>query len=387
MKKYLLGLLILVIAEIAAIAFSWYLETEVINGYDDVNVISSSYVVHDLSDSIDSETGKPVVYSCLVFRPAEKVVRKEVKKHNYDYEMQIYDENNGYALVKMGKMWNVYGREGEQIFKKDRIYNYEFDKMPQFVGNDLIADYSTGEYFDLKGNPVSSMKTTFDYLKNKNPFIFNMILFFVIPVIVYFLWYFLFWKRLKRKHTLSKVVRATHSILVLLLSLGVALFAAFIITEPLFMHYAIGNSMNYKLVDGEDENGSVKNNKLVWYNSATDSNEVVRESSSGMEEGSFSADNYIIIIDDSKSNVYGPEGKAVFAEDLENANLMFNRDGDIIMNCNTGDCYDVKGNLVDNMKTAIYKNESAVMIGCVVVFWLVAFVLWFFLSWRRRKKD
>ena len=105
-----------------------------------------------------------------------------------------------------------------------------------------------------------------------------------------------------------------------------------------------------------------------------------------MEEGPFPAAEYIIIKDGSKSNVYGPEGKAVLDEDLEDADLAFNRDEDIIFDRKSGKCYDMNGKVVDNLKTTIYKNESTVRLATVVVFMLLATLLWLLLSWKRRDK-
>ena len=386
MKKYLFGVFILIIAEIAAFLFSWYLDVEVLNGYDDTE-ISSVYNVEDMTDSINTQSGESGDYSCLVYNPTGEVVRKEDKKYNVDYEMRVDDEIKGYALVSYNGSWNVYGPEGKQIFKKDRIYNIkDVEKMPAFVNDNLIADYATEEYFDLKGNPVTSLKTRFDTFNHHNHIFLSIIGYFCLPIIVYLLWYFLFWRRYRRKNTLSSAVKNTHSILVLILSLFVAFIVSVFMTIPFAIKSPVALNNQYEVVESEDDNGNPEY-KLLWYDKDSNSNKLIKQSDKKMKIGFWVSKDQAIVIEGNKCNVYGSDGKPVFAKDLENARLQFIDDGKLIINHETNEVFNTDGTPANSLKATIYKNLKAFSIAVFAVVLSLTFVLWFFLSWRRRKKD
>lgn len=380
MKKYLLGILILVVVEAVALALASYLTDTSTRG----GGLNHGEGVYEVIDSTNYDASEPIRYSCLYNRETDKVVKTGIRKYNYECEMKINDEGKDYVLLVYDGHFNVYDRKGKAVFKEDREFHHDYDREAIIIKNGtLIADYNTGEYFDMKGNPVNTLSTKFDSLKHHHGDYVNIIIFMVFMLIAFLLWYFLFWRLYMRKQTLSKAVRNTHSILLLLLSLAVAIFIAAVVCMSFSLNYPIANNFTYKIVESNDGNGG---KVLLYYNESTNSNDVIREGSSNMEKGLFPTTDYIIIKDGSKSNVYGPEGKAVFDEDLENAKLVFNGDGDIIFDSNTGDCYDMNGKPVNSMKATIYKNETAMQIITVVVCLLLASVLWFFLSWRRRNK-
>ena len=100
-------------------------------------------------------------------------------------------------------------------------------------------------------------------------------------------------------------------------------------------------------------------------------------------------DSHVVVNDGNLSNVYGPEGKPVFEKDLEDADLLFVNDGLLISDRHSGKYYDLKGKPVKNFYTDmdwfLYNNGNLLLCGMTLLFLVIGFILWFFLSWRRRK--
>ena len=317
--------------------------------------------------------------------------------HNYDYAMEIIGEENGYALVKDNGYCNVYDPNGQPVFKKDRVYSNDYFREVTILYDDmLIADYNTGEIFDMQGNPVNNFSTRFNLYYHKNSDIVNLFIFTVVPLVIFLLWYFLLWIPFKKRNTLTKGMKTTFSLLMLLIVIAVALFASIITFMFITREHnvVIKNNFQYDIKEIEDDNGGTTK-KLVWYNKDENTNVIVREfknstsEGSGLDIGFSNTDSYVVVNDGNLSNVYGPEGKPVFEKDLEDADLLFVDDGLLISDRHSGKYYDLKGKPVKNFYTDmdwfLYNNGNLLLCGMTLLFLVIGFILWFFLSWRRRK--
>ena len=281
MKKYLLGILVLVIAEAVALAVAVSF-ADSSNGRGGISEISDGERTYEVVDSTSYDTGEPVYYSCLFNHKTGKVVKAGVKKYNYEDDMKINAEGEDYVLLVYDGHYNVYDKQGKAVFKEDREFHSDYNHETIVINNGtLIADYNTGEYFDFKGNPVSSLSTKMDYLKHQHGDLVNIVVFAALMLVAFLLWYFLFWRMYMRKQSLTKAVRNTHSVVMLLFSLAAAAFVAVVVCYAFDRGYPVANNFAYKVVDSVDGYGG---KVLLYYDKSTNSNDVVREGSSDMEE-------------------------------------------------------------------------------------------------------
>lgn len=198
---------ILIAAELAAL-YAAYQVVDCIN-YGDLETFderkTDTYEVRDKTDIEHFKDGNPDWLKILYYLPDEKIVRVGSSIEKSDNEIQIMSETRGYAIVKEGASWNVYGPGGKAVFENDRkVINSSNDAMLylalELVDDDhLIADRSTGEYFDLDGKPVSNMYTFFNRLYFTNPDAVHLSIFGLFFLITGLLWYFILWRKRNNK--------------------------------------------------------------------------------------------------------------------------------------------------------------------------------------------
>ena len=397
MYKFIIYLLTLAVAIVLALIFCYAtIEKLDDNYYYEAAAPTSEYEqdTYVVKDSFDYDTEES--FSYLYHKPTQSKVRMSPEMNNYHYQMEIIGEQDGYALVKDYGYCNVYNPEGKAVFEKDRIYHQDYHHEVTILYHDkLIADYNTGEFFDMQGNPVNNFHTRFNRYYHSHSDIVNVFIFTIIPLVVFFIWYFLLWRPFKRRNTLTLGMKTTYSIVVLLMVLAASLYVTIIIFMFVYRNHDIETAYNmqYEVVEGENENGETIR-KLRWYNPDENVKEVVRVSknTSGDEQlkiGFSSTDFYVVVNDGNLSNVYGPEGKSIFERDLENADLEIVSDGLLISDRNSGKYYDLTGKPVKNFYTKIdkllYNNEEIILLGLFILFFLVGVYFWRRYSWKKRK--
>ena len=203
-KSY--SILVLIAVELVAMYAAYSIVNKII--YSDIETYderkTESYEVRDKTNVEHIEDGHPDWLRCLYYIPEEKIVRVGSGVEAVENEMQIIGETNHYAVVREGANWNIYGPGGKAVFENDRkILNPTDDAMLynalEMVDNDrLIADRSTGEYFDLEGKPVSNLYTFFNCLTYTNLDAVCIAVFIFFILVVGLLWYFLLWCRTKK---------------------------------------------------------------------------------------------------------------------------------------------------------------------------------------------
>lgn len=196
MKKSI-KLLLLIVAECIAIYAAYLIIDHIIYGdlgsYDERK--TDTYEVRESTDMEHFEDGHPDWLRALYYLPEEKIVKVGSSIENQDNLIEIISEINGYAVVKEGVNWNVYGPKGMAVFENDRkILNSEDNPMLymalELVDDDkLIADRSSGEYFDLEGKPVSNLYTFFDRLEFESPDALHISIFAIFMLIAALFWY------------------------------------------------------------------------------------------------------------------------------------------------------------------------------------------------------
>ena len=397
MYKFVISFLTLAVILVLALIFSYAYVQKLGDSYYYYNEEDDSHT-YVVKDSFSIENGEEELLSYLYHKPTHCIVKVSPTRHNYDYEMQIIGEQKGYALVKDNGYCNVYDPDGKPVLKKDRIYNRDyFHEVTILYPDNLIADYNTGDFFDMQGNPVNNFHTRFNRYYHSHPDRVNVFIFAVIPLIVFLLWYFLIWTPLKKRNTLTIGIKTTFSIIILLLVIFVALFVSIITFMFIDSHHNVETAFNCQYDVKESENEEGENiQKLVWYNPDENVHEVVRESQNTskngkkMEIGFSCTDFYIVVEDGDLSNVYGPEGKPIFEKDLENADLVFVSDGLLISDRNSGKYYDLNGKPVKNSYTKtdwfLHKNAEALLLGMIVLFILAGVFIWYRYSWKKRKQ-
>lgn len=196
MKK-LLNIGLLVVIEIVAIAIGATLVNKLNyadnEGYDERK--TDNYETQEIAkheNTLGSEFEDFGFTKVLYYKPDNKIVRTSEMGGLTD--MEILDEQNGYAVVRDKDMDNVYGPEGKSVFKED-VKNGVLAIVDE---GRLITNRQTGEYFDLQGNPVSNLYTTADRLYFSNPDTVHLTIFAVLMLIGALLWYFLLWRRMKK---------------------------------------------------------------------------------------------------------------------------------------------------------------------------------------------
>ena len=196
MKKSI-KILLLIVVECVALYAAYLIVDHIIYGdlgtYDERK--TETYEVREPTDMEHFTDGHPDWLRALYYVPKEKIVRKGSSVENMENLIEIIGETSGYAVVKEGVNWNVYGPEGKAVFENDRkILNPENDPMLymalELVDDDkLIADRSSGEYFDLEGKPVSSLYTFFNRLNFEHPDALYLSIFAIFMLIAGLLWY------------------------------------------------------------------------------------------------------------------------------------------------------------------------------------------------------
>jgi len=131
--------------------------------------------------------------------------------------------------------------------------------------------------------------------------------------------------------------------------------------------------------------------KAVYY---LPENRIVREwdvHNSGYDKEVLSCamNGYAIIDDGKEANIFDPEGKPVFEEDIKDGLLVFVYHDQLVCNRMTGDYYDLQGQSVTNIHTIIdwldFKYPDAFYLSIFAFFFILTFLLWYFLLWRKKK--
>ena len=406
MKKYLGLIAILLVAEFFALLVGSAIT------YKIFSVNEGQYIPSE-------ESSEPVTYTVLetygdhneplfklVHIPSGKVLKESVVKANEQFKMVIDQEVNHYAVVRDSLTCNVYDPDGNKIFDQDQPFELYNGKYLYFVHyGELIANSSNDKFYDLKGNEVNNFYTFCYRISNKlNPLSLFLVLFLpviVLTLLVFVLWYFLLWKRFKQENTVTKTMRRINS----LATLPLALMIPFTIIFFLVGKNVIGSDTmpgtNYLYDIGDLNNHGASRtygSQLLYYDPQTNTNKVVRETTWDVDEEHaydimLRAGDYVIFDDmifhedRALENVYGPDGIQVFEQDKENSNLVFRGDKPWIVDINTGEYFDLKGQPVNNLATRInsFCNNEIAIVLTLVLLELIALAIWLIITLRRTK--
>ena len=165
-------------------------------GYDERRT-NTYEVTSDRKEQYDLESD---YVRLLRYLPSDTVVRTSREVADYDIYMQIYGEENGYAIIKDDNKWNVYGPEGKKVFEKDVVFSSNRGYLYQLNFEDkgtLIVNRSTGEYFDFEGKPVSNFYTFMNRLLFAHYDFLTVLLVGLFMIIAGLIWFFLLRKWVK----------------------------------------------------------------------------------------------------------------------------------------------------------------------------------------------
>jgi len=193
MKKFL-KIVVLIVAEIAALFVAYQIQQAIEwrdqDNYDYYDYEKNrKYEVREYRKSdwdLESPMRKAVYYL-----PENRIVREwDITGIN----REVLNENmNGYAIIDDGKDANLFGPDGNPVFKEDFK-----DGLFTFVHHgQLITNRMNGEYYDLQGQPVSNFYTLLDRLDYKNPDALYLSIFAFFIIVTFMLWYFLLWRKKK----------------------------------------------------------------------------------------------------------------------------------------------------------------------------------------------
>ena len=194
MKKKNISFILLIILECAAIMAGTKIVNHILYGDDGVDErVTHTYGVRESSSN-------PVEYS-LVHQTdpnldkradtSEETVRSSSGSGDDDMAMQVYDEQNGFAVVRDGKWWNVYNPMGSKVFREDFEINPNGghgDCLDMVDKGRLIANRATGEYFDVQGAPVSNLYTALDRMIYEKVTLFEIGIFTLLMLLAALVW-------------------------------------------------------------------------------------------------------------------------------------------------------------------------------------------------------